>query len=152
MTHVGRVNACRYPAFTEVEVQFIESNLSWNGFLQRFQRVFGNFDERFYAVITGEILDAFFLTVNPCLDVLRFLNHISGDEAVSNLILLHKWIVIDVTFESIKQIPFIFTDNGSGSLVNAEKVCNVVHIDLAVFIERSHKSVLRHLNRCNFIL
>ena len=99
MAHVCGVYARGYPTLAEVEVKLIKSNLSRSCILQGFERVLRHFDIRLYTVISGEALYAVVLLIYPRLNVLGFFYHIAGDEAVCNLVILHKRIVIDVTFE-----------------------------------------------------
>ena len=126
MAHIGGVYTGRNPAFTEVEVQFIESNLSRSGLLQRFKRVLCHFNVWLDAVIAGESLDAFFFTVYPCLNVLGLLHHISGDEAVGNFVIVNQWIVIDMVSESFHKFL----------LAHIHKTSHILQVDFTVFVER----------------
>ena len=99
MAHISRVYAGRNPTLSEIEIQLVELDAAGPGFLQRFERIPRHSDIRLNAVITGKAFYSFLLTVYPCPDSLCFGNDVSGDESVFNLVVLHKGIIIYVSFE-----------------------------------------------------
>ena len=126
MAHVCGVYSGRYPPLTEVEVKLVESNLSRSRILQGFERVLRHFDIRLDAVISGKALDAVVLTVNPCLNVLGFLDNIAGDEAVGNLVVVNQWVIIDMVSEALNEL----------FLAHVNKASHILQVDNTVFIER----------------
>ena len=152
MTHIGGVYPGGDPTLAEIEIQLVECNSPGNGFLQFFEGILSQSDIRLDAVITGEVLDTFLLSVNPRLDIFGFLHHVSGDEAVGNLILLLNRIVKDMPFQRFKQVQFVLTHHITGGLVHAQQVGHIFHIDLSIFIERRGQCLLRHIYRSHLIL
>ncbi len=63
--------------------------------------------------------------VNPFSHTVGFLDDISGDEPVLGLIAIHKRIIIDVSFETVKKVLFVHIDQRR----------HILQIDLAVFVE-----------------
>ncbi len=152
MTHIGGVYAGGNPTLSEIEVQLVECNPPWSGFLQCFEGILCQSDIWLYAVITGEAFYTLYLSVNPRLDSLGFLHHVSGDESIGNLILLLDRIVKDVSFQRFKQVQFVLTHHITGGLVHAQQVGHIFHIDLSIFIERRGQCLLRHIYRSHLIL
>ena len=101
--HISGVDAYRDPTLTEVEIKFVKLDTAGSGFLQRFEGVLRHGYERFNSVITGEILDALFLPVNPRPYIVGFRHDIAGNEAVFNLVVFDQWIIEYVSFEVIHQ-------------------------------------------------
>ena len=115
LAHIGCINTRRYPAFTEVEVQFLKSNLLRFCFLQCGKR----------------FLDTLILTVllHPSLDTFRLFNHIACNETVGNLIVLHQWIVVDTTGQGSEQ--FLFR--------SVRQATHIVEVYTSVFVQRSRQ-------------
>ena len=115
LAHIGCINTRRYPAFPEVEVKFLKSNLLRFGFLQCGKR----------------FLDTLILTVllHPLLDAFRLFNHIACDETVGNLIVPHQRIVVDTTGQGSEQ--FLFR--------SVSQATHIVEVYTSVFVQRSRQ-------------
>ena len=88
MLDVSGVDARRNPAFAKIEVQFVERNRSGHGIPECRQRFF---HLRFTLVS--------FIVRRPTEDFLHLVTHVSGDEAVFNLIVVHERIEKDTSFQ-----------------------------------------------------
>ena len=85
---VGGVDTRRNPAFTEIEIQFVKRNRSGHGIPECRQRFF---HLRFTLVS--------FIVRRPTEDFFHLVTHVSGDEAVFNLIVVHERIEKDASFQ-----------------------------------------------------
>ena len=115
MAHVGGIYARRNPAFPEIEIEVFKSDARRLGFFQSLQRL-----------LHFRHTSVFRVVAHPCLDALRLLYHVPGDEPVLYLVTGYERVVEDASFEGVKQ-----------SLLRAVGYLpHIVEIDRAELIER----------------
>ena len=91
--HVGGIHARGYPTLPEVEVQVLEGDLFGHGIFQGFKRLF-RLRQHFVSL----------MTIHPIFHVGDFLHHVSGDEAVGNLIAILQRIVEHSSFQGFEYL------------------------------------------------
>ena len=91
--HVGGIHSRGYPTLPEVEVQVLEGDLFGHGIFQGFKRLF-RLRQHFVSL----------MTIHPIFHVGDFLHHVSGDEAVGNLITILQRIVEHSSFQGFEYL------------------------------------------------
>ena len=115
MAHISSVHARRNPAFPEVEVKVLKGDALRLGFFQSLQRL-----------LHFRHTSVFRVVAHPCLDALRLLYHVPGDEPVLYLVTGYERVVEDASFEGVKQ-----------SLLRAVGYLpHIIKIDRAELVER----------------
>ena len=124
VAHVGGVDARGYPPFAEVEVEFLEGDALWSGILQCLQRLF-SLRQMLMLPVIG----------NPCLDALRLVDDIPGNEAVADFVIVRQRVEIDPAVEGSEQFL----------LGGVSERAHVVEMNRAVPVERGGQGFLRRV-------
>ncbi|VYT69611.1 Uncharacterised protein [Paraprevotella clara] len=113
--HVSGIDTRRNPSFPEVEIKVFKGDARRFGIFQSLQRLLYFRHTFIVGIIT-----------NPCLYAFRLLYHVSGDEAVFDLVTGHERIIIDAPLQGCEQ----FLHRTVGYLPH------IVEIDRSVLVER----------------
>ena len=88
MAHVGGIDTRRNPAFPEVKVQILKGDARRFGIFQSLQ-----------CLLHLRQTFIFWVVAHPSLYAFRLLYHVSGDEAVFDLVTGYERIVIDAPLQ-----------------------------------------------------
>ena len=91
--HVGGIHARGYPTLPEVEIQILEGDLFGHGIFQSFKRLLC----LWYHPVA-------LMSPYPFLYVGHLLHHVSGDEAVGNLVAVRQRVVEHSAFQGIEHL------------------------------------------------